>query len=200
MSLNATLLAEADGFFTVLPASLTTTEARAVLAAGTLGVVRADDGTVTATVLQADLDSLDTDDLDGAGPRLPPAIVADAEVTFAEFGASPAVTLLDVGARAVVLVEAGQVVGVLPIPMVGAYLASRSYAPPSSVMAGSGTSDASLPGEPRTGLANVICAELDCGHLNTLASFNRRRPPHCTNPGRPRHVLRIGGTQPCSAQ
>ncbi|MEV1005018.1 hypothetical protein [Nonomuraea sp. NPDC050202] len=192
--MSDTLFAQADDLFAPLSPGSSVARARATLADGLIGVVRDDSGEVVATVTEADLARLDgAADLRPVLASLPPAIVADSDVTFAEFGASPAVTLLDVGARALVLLEGAEVTAVLPVGVVGAYFASESYVPPSSVMTPhGGSTDGSL-GRPRTGLAHVVCAEPGCGHLNELASFNRRRLPTCANPDPPEHPLRIGG-------
>lgn len=191
--MSDTLYAQADDGFAELSPRSSVAEARAALAGGLLGVVRDGAGQVVATVTQADLEGLDgVPGLHDALGTLPPAIVADAEVTFAEFGASPAVTLLDVGARALVLFEGEEVAAVLPVGVVGAYFASESYTPPSSVMTPHGGGAGSGLGRPRTLLAHVVCAEPGCGRLNVLSSFNRRRLPECVNHDLPAHPLRIG--------
>lgn len=195
-----TLLDEADDVFAVLPGDLSVSAARTALAGASIGVVVGADisaeGRVMATVTMADLDRLEetgVPDLRTAAALLPAAILADADLTFAEYGGSPAVTLLDLGARAVVLLDGDRAVAVLPVAVVAAFFASESYMPPSNVMTPHGSSSDGSLGRPRTGLATVICAEPGCGHPNTLFSFNRRKRPVCTNPERPEHTLRIGG-------
>ncbi|TYB45523.1 hypothetical protein [Actinomadura chibensis] len=195
MTSSPTLLSEADGFFVLLSWDLDLDGARAALASGTLGVVQDDEGRFVATVLHGDLADETARDLRAALPRLPPAVVVDADVTFAEFAGSAALTLLDLGARALVLADGGRAVAVLPVEMVGAHLASRDYTAPSNEMAGSGgLGDGALPGRPRTGLAPAVCLEPGCGHVNWLASFDPDRPPWCERPAPPpRHRLRLGG-------
>ncbi|MGA4996192.1 hypothetical protein [Nonomuraea bangladeshensis] len=90
------------------------------------------------------------------------------------------------------LLDREEVTAVLPVEVVGAYFASESYTPPSSVMTPhDGGADSGL-GRPRTGLAHVVCAHPGCGRVNELPSFNRRRPPECVNRDVSVHTLRIG--------
>ncbi|MEV4399953.1 hypothetical protein [Nonomuraea sp. NPDC049607] len=190
-TMTDTLFAQADDAFAVLSPGTPVAEARAALAGGLIGVVRNAAGRVVSTVTEADLAGLD-DHAPLGTASLPPAIVADEDVTFHEYGASPAVTLLDVGARALVLHDGEEVTAVLPVGAVGAYFASESYTPPSNVMTPHGGGAGGGLGRPRTGLAHVVCAEPGCGRVNELASFNRRRLPTCVNRDVPAHTLRIG--------
>ncbi len=181
--MSSTLLSEADGFFTALPWRTALETARRALASGALGIVHDDDGHAVATVRHAELIDAAGPDLRTVVPRLAPVVEVDADVTFAEFAASPSVTLLDLGVRVLVLREGDRTVGVVPVEVFAAHLASPDYTPPAPVMAGAGgLGDAALPGQPRTGLAPVVCQEPGCGHLNRLAHYWPGAPPWCSAP------------------
>ncbi|KAB8176797.1 hypothetical protein [Microbispora catharanthi] len=192
--MSPTLLSEADGFFTALPWRTGLEAARAALASGSLGIVHDDAGHAVAAVRYADLIDVAEPDLRTAVPRLAPVIEVDADVTFAEFAASPSVTLLDLGVRVLVLRDGDHTVGIVPAEVFAAHLASPDYTPPAPVMAGAGgLGDSTLPGQPRTGLAPVVCQEPGCGHLNRLAHYRHSAPPWCQRPEPPRHRLQMGG-------
>ncbi|MFB4263112.1 hypothetical protein [Nonomuraea sp. GTA35] len=192
--MSPTLLSEADGFFTALPWRTGLEAARTALESGSLGIVHDDAGHPVAAVRHADLIDVAAPDLRAAVPRLAPVIEVDADMTFAEFAASPSVTLLDLGARVLVLREGARTVGVVPAEVFAAHLASPDFRPPAPVMAGAGgLGDPALPGQPRTGLAPVVCQEPGCGHLNRLAAYRYNAPPWCQRPEPPRHRLRTGG-------
>ncbi|NRQ34540.1 hypothetical protein HII36_22245 [Nonomuraea sp. NN258] len=192
--MNPTLLSEADGFFTALPWHMEVEAARKALKSGSLGIVHDDAGHPVAAVRHADLIDLAAPDLRSAVPGLAPVIEVDADMTFAEFAASPSVTLLDLDAAYLVLRDDERSVGVVPAEVIAAHLASPDFRPPAPVMAGGGgLGDTTLPGQPRTGLAPIICQEPGCGHLNRLAQYRHGAPPWCQRQEPPRHRLRTGG-------
>ncbi len=123
-----------------------------------------------------------------------PVVVVDADLSFAEFADSDAVTLLDLGARFVALAEAGRPIGLVPVETIGAYLAGGDYAARPTTMSGAhgGNADGSLHGDPQVGTARVRCAHPGCGHINTLTFFDPDRPPPCASPVPPPHPLAIG--------
>ncbi|MFI6924530.1 hypothetical protein ACIBIZ_31625 [Nonomuraea spiralis] len=121
----------------------------------------------------------------------PPCVVAAERTTFAEFCDGLSVTLLDLGAEAVVLLDDGRrISGVLPVEAVQRYLGSGAHVPEPSEMGPHGSSDDHLVhGLPGLPLARVLCREAGCGLVNSLAYFDPARPPYCRNPD-DRHRLR----------
>ncbi|WP_394621478.1 hypothetical protein JNUCC0626_20970 [Lentzea sp. JNUCC 0626] len=175
--------------FTILAGELTPSEARAVLTG--VGVVVDDDGTILGTVLATDLADAAADTL-ASWPDLPPAVEVRADLTFAELADSPVLPLVLLGVTTLVLTRAGAPVGVLPVARVSEYLASGAHPLAGNDMGPAGASaDGALPGQVRLGAAHVACAH--CGHRNTIAHWNPRRPPRCANPDREPHDLRLGG-------
>lgn len=184
------LLAEhAHTEFTILASELTPNEARSVLTG--VGVVVDDEGTILGTVLAPDLAGTDAATL-ASWPELPAVVEVQADLTFAELADSPVLPLLLLGVTTLVLTRAGKPVGVLPVERVSDYLVSGAHPLSGNDMGPAGASaDGALPGRVQLGAAHVACAH--CGHRNTIAHWNPRRPPRCANPDREPHDLRLGG-------
>lgn len=119
----------------------------------------------------------------------PPVVTVPAKVSLEEF-AREAVTLLEVWDElpGLVIVDEGRVVDVVPIQVVDRLLAQLRPEPTEMGPIGA-TGDATLGGDPAVPAARVRCAATDCGFVNTLTFYNRRRPPLCTNPDRASHPL-----------
>ncbi|MET8453745.1 hypothetical protein [Streptomyces sp. NPDC005209] len=153
------------------------------------------DGETVASVLTADaVASAAAAGLPTIGAATaPPCVVAAERTTFAEFCDSLSITLLDLGADAIVLLDdRDRVSGVLPASMIQRYLGSGGHTPePSEMGAHGSTDDHTVHGRPGLPLARVVCREAGCGRVNTLPYYDPTRPPLCQNPSS-RHRLRTG--------
>lgn len=129
--------------------------------------------------------------------ELPPAVLVTPELTLAELADSPVLTVLDAYpelAGFVVVDEVGAVVGVLPVEVLDAYLASGRYVPPPSVMGPGGhAGDVDVPGDPRLPRARIRCRASRCGYVNTVIFLDPANLPDCENPELAAHPLAIGG-------
>ncbi|MCW6004795.1 hypothetical protein K1W54_09375 [Micromonospora sp. CPCC 205371] len=126
----------------------------------------------------------------GAPP--PPAVLVPADWTFAQLVESDVITLLDLTTAGVVLMDGGRPAGVVPLDRIRRYLIDEGSAVRTRVQGdGDAAADAVLPGDYQTGRARVACAAPGCGYVNTLAFFDRNRPPTCANTALPTHPLSI---------
>jgi hypothetical protein len=125
---------------------------------------------------------------------LPPAVVTDAAESIGELVGSLAVTLLDLGSRGLVVLRDAEIAGVVPSSEIDAFLAAGGHVRPPRTLGPHGdVSETTIDGHCQTGLANVVCAEPRCGHINMgLAFYDPDHPPTCTNPDLPTHQLRVG--------
>ncbi|MGI5229861.1 hypothetical protein [Actinoallomurus sp. CA-142502] len=187
-----TLLSRATGSFMLLEASSTPASALEVLGSRDFGIV-VTGGDPVAVVTGAGLRSaLDEGISPLSSAALPPAVVADEDLTFTEFADSPGVTFLELGPPAIVLTGGGAVTAVLPVSELFAFLGSGAYDPPPDEMGVHGANDdGRLHGPPRTPSARVRCRADGCLFVNDLDYFDPRHPPPCTNPGLPPHRLRM---------
>lgn len=192
-----TLLLRSAGHddFVSLDESLTPSAARDLLGGRRLGIVTRGD-TVTATVDAASLDRAaraGATDLRGSGAA---AILVAADVGFAEFADSDAVTLLDLGAATIVLLDGDEAVAAVPVAAVDDFLAISGYDRPPTTMGGphGGTADGELHGRARTGVAQVRCARPDCQAITPVIFYDPDRPPWCAGDTVERHRLVLRAT------
>jgi hypothetical protein len=188
---DSTLRSHATGSFLTLPGQTAPDEA--ISALGERRYVVVVDGDTVSSVLSAGAVAT------AAAAGLPaiaaaaalPCVVAPERTTFAEFCDSLSITLLDLGADAIVLLDDGdRVSGVLPAQVIHQYLGSGGHTPQPEEMGPHGsTDDNTMHGRPRLPLARVLCREPGCGLVNSLPYYDPRRPPRCQNPSSP-HRLR----------
>lgn len=184
------LLSAAHDDFVTLDEELSPAAARDLLGARRVGLVTSG-GAVTASVGAADLDRATragVADLRACGTTV---ILVAADVGLAEFADSDAVTLLDLGAAAIVLLDGERVVAVAPATMVDDYLATGGYYGPSRTMGGphGGNADGELHGRVRTGVAQVRCARPGCGAITPVTVYDPGALPWCAGDKVERHRL-----------
>jgi hypothetical protein len=187
------LSSHATGSFATLPGA--TAPEVALSALGDLRFVVVVDGDVASALLTADAvtaaAAAGLSTIASAG--VSPCIIAPEQTTFAEFCDSASITLLDLGADAIVLVDdRDQVTGVLPVSAIHQYLGSGAHTPEPTEMGPHGATDDDMThGDPRLPFARVLCREPGCGFVNVLPYYDPMRPPLCRNTSS-RHRLRTG--------
>jgi predicted transcriptional regulator len=103
--------------------------------------------------------------------KLPPGIIADPDTTLETFVNSSEFTALDEGARGAIVMDQGQVVGILSEKTIDGYLAQEYE----SLIRTKG--DTGLDGSIVTPRVIKYCDEF--GHRNELKYFSRHKIPDC---------------------
>ena len=125
---------------------------------------------------------------------LPPLVVLPADLTMTDLVNSAAITLLDLGGPAALLVDRdGAAVGALPVAAVVDHLAGPGYLTAYRHLGPNGpTGDGTWPTGTRLPLARLHCAVAECGYLNELTEYFEDALVACANPEPPRHDLVLG--------
>lgn len=188
---DSTLLSHATGSFLTVSGDAPPHEVAADLESHRFVVVLDGDAVVSCPAAEAVAAAVPAGPATVRQVPAPPCVVAPGRMTFAEFCDGPSITLLDLNAEAIVLLDDRQGVGgVLPVAAVQRYLGSGAHAPEPIEMGPHGSSEDHLVhGRPALPLARVLCRESGCGLINELSYFDPDRPPYCRNSD-DRHPLR----------
>lgn len=106
--------------------------------------------------------------------QLLPGVVAEATLSLEDFVSSPEFAIFSAGARGVIVLDEGRLVGVLSEATIAEYL--RDEFELVGELRGI-SSDARLAGDIVNNPIIIYCNEFN--HRNELAYYNRRKPPQC---------------------
>ena len=146
---------------------------------GLEAVIFDDDERPVTVITAGDLLTIDeTDDreLGEFAGQLPPGVILQATASIEEFANSPEFTAFGAGARGVIVLDEGQLVGVLTHATITDYL--REEFELLGELKGF-PSDIRLPGTIEEKPIVIYCDEFN--HRNELTYYNRRKPPQCQN-------------------
>jgi len=176
--------------FTILPESLAPQEASSELSAGNYGVVLDSKGIPVALVASEDLKRAadrNIPALKDPSSGLPPTIIIDSEVEIRTLIQSGVLPLLNVGARGAVVMENGEVIGILPKDIIIKCILNSESSATKKMKGIPGIMDTELEGSITAPLGRIRCSV--CGFTNTVSFIDEDNLPQCQNPPKPSHTL-----------